>query len=54
MKQLAFLIVVLLLVSCEKNFLEMDALGSNASIVGTWVEDEYKGDTLILQRIYPE
>ena len=28
----------------------MDALGSNASIVGTWVEDEYKGDTLILQR----
>jgi len=50
MKQLAFLIVVLLLVSCEENLLEMDALGSNASIVGTWVEDEYKGDTLILQR----
>ena len=50
MRQLAFLIVVLLLVSCEKNLMEMDALGSNASIVGTWVEDGYKGDTLFLQR----
>jgi hypothetical protein len=50
MKQLAFLIVVLLLVSCEKDFLEMDALGSNASIVGTWIEDEQRGDTLLLQR----
>jgi len=50
MRQLAFLIVVLLLVSCEKNLMEMDALGSNASIVGTWVEDRYKGDTLFLQR----
>ena len=50
MKQLVFFIVVLLLVSCEKASMELDALGSNASIVGTWVEDGQKGDTLLLQR----
>jgi len=50
MKQLVFFIGVLLLVSCEKDSMELDALGSNASIVGTWVEDGQKGDTLLLQR----
>lgn len=50
MKQMAFLIVVVLLVSCEKELMDLEALGSNAGIVGTWIEDEYKGDTLYLQR----
>jgi len=50
MKQLVFFIAVLLLVSCEKDSMELDALGSNAGIVGTWVEDGQKGDTLLLQR----
>jgi hypothetical protein len=50
MKQLVFFIVVLLLVSCEKASMELDALGSNASIAGTWVEDGQNGDTLLLQR----
>jgi len=50
MKRLAFLIAMVLMVSCEKNVMELDALGSNASIVGTWVENEYRGDTLFLQR----
>ena len=50
MKQLVFFIVVLLLVSCEKASMELDALGSNESIVGTWVADEQMGDTLLLQR----
>ena len=50
MKRMAFLIVVVLLVSCEKELMNMDALGSNVGIVGTWVENEYKGDTLFLQR----
>ena len=50
MKQLVFFIAVLLLVSCEKDSMELDALGSNASIVGTWVDDGQKGDTLLLQR----
>ncbi|MCK5691485.1 MAG: hypothetical protein KAI08_01510 [Bacteroidales bacterium] len=50
MKQLVFFIVVLLLVSCEKDSMELDALGSNVSIIGTWIEDGQKGDTLLLQR----
>ena len=50
MKRLAFLIVMVLMISCEKDFMELEALGSNAGIVGTWVEDEYKGDTLFLER----
>lgn len=50
MKRLVFLIVMVLIVSCEKDLMELEALGSNVEIVGTWIEDEYKGDTLILQR----
>ena len=50
MKQLVLFIVVLLLVSCEKDAMELDALGSNVGIVGTWVEDGYSGDTLWLYR----
>jgi hypothetical protein len=50
MKQVAFLIVVVLLISCEKDMMYMEALGSNVGIVGTWVEEEYKGDTLYLDR----
>ncbi len=50
MKRLAFLIVVVMLVSCEKELMDLEALGSNVGIVGTWVENEYKGDTLFLQR----
>ena len=50
MKRLAFLIVMVLMVSCEKDLMELAALGSNADIIGTWVENEYKGDTLFLQR----
>ena len=50
MRRVAFLIVMVLMVSCEKDLMELEALGSNAGIVGTWVENEYKGDTLFLQR----
>ena len=49
MKRLTFLIVMVLMVSCEKDLMELEALGSNVGIVGTWVENEYKGDTLFLQ-----
>jgi hypothetical protein len=49
MKQLVFLIVVLLTVSCEKESMELDALGSDTGIVGTWVVDGQKGDTILLQ-----
>jgi hypothetical protein len=50
MKRLIILVVVVLLISCEKNMLELADLGSNAGIVGTWIEDEYQGDTLFLHR----
>lgn len=50
MKHLAFLIMMVLMVSCEKDSMVMEALGSNVGIVGTWVENVYKGDTLFLQR----
>jgi len=50
MKRLAFLIVMVLMISCGKDFLELEDLGSNVGIVGTWVEDGQKGDTLFFQR----
>lgn len=50
MKLLSVLIVLFLLVSCEKENLVADALGSNASIIGTWVEDSFSGDTVLLYR----
>jgi len=50
MKKLVFLIAVVLLISCEKEVLELDALGANVEIVGTWIEQEYKGDTALFKR----
>ncbi len=50
MKRIAFLLVLVLLVSCEKGFIEADALGANADIVGTWVETGYEEDVLLLER----
>lgn len=50
MKRLAFLIMMVLLASCGKEFLMMDALGENVGIVGTWVDNGYMGDTLLLYR----
>jgi len=50
MKKLIFLMVMALLLSCEKEFLEVEALGANAGIVGTWVEEGYRGDTTLLKR----
>ena len=50
MKKLMFLLVVVLMVSCEKETIDLEALGENTGILGTWTEDEYKGDTLLLDR----
>jgi len=50
MKRILFLLVMVLMVSCEKNAMDLAALGENSGIVGTWTEDEYKGDTLLLNR----
>lgn len=50
MKNLIFLLTLLLVVSCEKELMEADALGENAGIVGTWVEKGYEEDVLNLHR----
>lgn len=50
MKTLVFLIMMVLMVSCGKEFLEMAALGENVGIVGTWIDNGYMGDTLLMYR----
>ena len=50
MKKTVILLVMSLFISCEQNLLEADALGANADIVGTWVEEGYEDDVLILNR----
>lgn len=50
MRLLAFLIVMIVMLSCEKDLMVMEALGSNSAIVGTWIEEGQEGDTLFLQR----
>ncbi|MEN8228809.1 MAG: hypothetical protein ABFS38_11705 [Bacteroidota bacterium] len=50
MKGVAFLLVLVLLLSCEKELNEADLLGANADIVGTWIEKGYEDDVLILDR----
>lgn len=50
MKRSVFILLLVMFYSCEADLLNMEALGDNAGIVGTWVEDEYLGDTLFLDR----
>ncbi len=50
MKKLVFLMVMGILFSCEKELFELDALGANVGIVGTWIEQGYQGDTSLLER----
>ena len=39
MKQIGILMMVVLLLSCKKDNIAPEALGENADIVGTWVEE---------------
>lgn len=50
MKKYLWLVLLALLWSCEKELAEVDALGENAGIVGTWVEKGYEEDVLLLDR----
>ena len=50
MKKLFILLLAALLVSCEENLAEADALGENAGIVGTWIADGYEDDLTLLLR----
>lgn len=50
MKEVLFLITLLVLTSCEENMREADMLGANADIIGTWVENGYEDDVTLLER----
>ncbi len=50
MSKWILLFVVVLLTACESDMAELEDLGSNSGIVGTWVEDTLRGDTLLFQR----
>ena len=50
MQRLVFLLLLVLLAACEKEFLDAEALGANAGIVGTWISDGYVGDTTLMKR----
>jgi len=49
-KKLVFLMLMGLLFSCEKELFELDSLGENVGIVGTWIQEGYQGDTTLLRR----
>lgn len=50
MSKWILLFVVVSLTACESDMAELEALGLNSGIIGTWIEDEYRGDTLLLYR----
>ncbi len=50
MKTFALLLVLALMLSCEKELLEADALGENSGIVGTWVDNGVDDDITLLKR----
>ena len=50
MKKIAFLIIMACMFSCEKELMEADALGENAGIVGTWVDNGYEESMTFLKR----
>jgi len=50
MKKLMFLLVIVLMVACEKDLPDLAALGENNDIIGTWIKRGYEGDTTFLYR----
>jgi len=50
MKKLLCLMLIGILVSCEKDLFELEALGENTGIVGTWIEEGTQRDTILLKR----
>ncbi len=50
MRKILFLIPLLLLAACEKEIMEADAMGANAGIVGTWVDNGYEEDVTMFER----
>ena len=50
MKKIAFLLALSFMISCEEGLMEADALGENAGIVGTWIDNGYDEDVTLLIR----
>ena len=50
MKKLVILLLTLVMVACEKELVDTEALGENAGIIGTWVENGYEDDLTLLNR----
>ena len=42
--------MILISVACEKELMDSEALGTNAGIVGTWIENGYQEDLTLLNR----
>ena len=52
MKKMIFLLVMALLVSCQKDLNEAEMLGENAEIIGTWVEQLYEAELTLAAKGY--
>jgi hypothetical protein len=50
MKRAILILVLVLLVSCEHEFLDAEMLGKNADIIGTWIEKGYEEDVALFTR----
>ncbi len=50
MKKIVFLIFWSCVFSCENDLMEADSLGDNADIIGTWIDNGYDDDILLLKR----
>jgi len=51
MKKLVIMLFALLLIACEKELMDTEALGENEGIIGTWIENGYEADLTLLKRV---
>lgn len=50
MKKIFILLMAMLLISCEEELPESDALGENAGLLGTWIEQGNEENLTLLER----
>jgi len=56
MRKLMLFVFALFVIACEKELMNTEALGENAAIIGTWIENGYEEDMTLLHRgdgLYP-
>ncbi len=49
MKKLVIFLMVLITIGCEKESVDLEALGENEGIIGTWIENGYEEDLTLLK-----